>query len=189
MNGLLSAAIVLAFIALVIWQMVVSVRDLRKDPDERAMMLTLIAVLCVMVPACLVVERFAVGPQSSERSPVVRQVSGGLGLVVWMAISVRRISRRVRHERAMAIRERDAFAEGKSCISCGGALNLGRLHHPFNEKGSVIGEPPAHGDSPLTYQSRAGWQVSLIVLMDVTWKSMSPVLCAAPLPMCPLTST
>lgn len=139
MNGLLSAATVLAVIALLIWGMVASVRDLRRDPDERAMMLTLVAVLCVMVPGCLVVERLAVGGQSSEQSPVVRQVSGGLGLVVWMTISVRRISRRVRHERAMAIRERDAFAEGKSCISCGSALNLRRLNHPRDEKGGVMG--------------------------------------------------
>ena len=138
MNGLLSAAIVLAVIAVVIWGMVASVRGLRNDADERAMMLTLVAVLCATVPACLVVERIAVGPESSDRSFVVRRVSAVLGLAVWIGISVSRASRRVRVERAQAIRDRDAFAEGKSCISCGSALNLGRLNHPCDERGSLM---------------------------------------------------
>jgi hypothetical protein len=134
MNDVATAGIIVAVIVLMIWRIASSVRELRGDRDQRVAALALVVVACAVVPTCLLVERVTgKSPLSSEPTFAIRRGAGVVALLVWLAFIVWRTSRTHAEERSVFIRERDAFAEGKSCIACGSPLNLERLHHPVRQ--------------------------------------------------------
>ena len=141
MNDFFTAGMIVAIVALVIWRMASSVREVQGDPDQRVALLALIVVASAMVPACLLVERVTgKSPLSAEPTFAIRRASAVVALLVWIAFVMKRTFRRHADERSAFIRDRDAFAEGKSCINCGSALNLDRLHHPVRDGGAVMSD-------------------------------------------------
>jgi hypothetical protein len=141
MNDLFTAGVIVAIVALVIWRMVSSVREVQGDPDQRVALLTLIVVASAMAPTCLLVERVTgKSPLSSEPTFAIRRASAVVALLIWIAFVVKRAIQRHADERSTFIRDREAFAEGKSCITCSSALNLDRLHHPVRDRGAVMSD-------------------------------------------------